>query len=157
MVFPAYAGVFLYSFLDVFWRVSVPRIRGGVPLMLAAGGQKAKGSVPRIRGGVPVAYEVALDVSRCSPHTRGCSCIIPAADRRRRVFPAYAGVFPGDKELRANPVSVPRIRGGVPGSVAMTTWVNMCSPHTRGCSYPKLKVAPVGNVFPAYAGVFLFK
>ena len=70
-VFPAYAGVFLYSRAGLIIGASLPRIRGGV---------SAEGWNP-------------ADVDQSSPHTRGCFHERLIHGRSGPVFPAYAGVF----------------------------------------------------------------
>ena len=71
-VFPAYAGVFLHTQASHQVRRRLPRIRGGVSLILPA---------PR-------------KVRWSSPHTRGCFPLRIIIILMTRVFPAYAGVFP---------------------------------------------------------------
>jgi len=74
---------------------------------------------------------------------------------RKRVFPAYAGVFRLFIEITTFLWGVPRIRGGVPQRRALHGYAGQCSPHTRGCSHMPLYVRKFQMVFPAYAGVFL--
>ena len=133
-VFPAYAGVFLPSFFLARTRYRVPRIRGGVPYVT----------------------QLPMIFLRCSPHTRGCSLPSPTAHRISHVFPAYAGVFLTSGRNITGKICVPRIRGGVPATSVSLIAYNLCSPHTRGCSYGWLPCGYVYTVFPAYAGVFLF-
>ena len=92
-VFPAYAGVF--------------RCVHSVSLRQAG--------VPRIRGGVPTEYTTSTSADTFSPHTRGCSCPIFGSEAGIDVFPAYAGVFLSVSQRMRRHLSVPRIRGGVPG------------------------------------------
>jgi len=131
-VFPAYAGVFLMQLLNSRHFLSVPRIRGGVP--------------------VPENFSHTLIA--CSPHTRGCSLAYLLAIYRNNVFPAYAGVFPSGVTLSRRARSVPRIRGGVPNYWNSQLKGGTCSPHTRGCSQFLHYTSPPIIVFPAYAGVF---
>ena len=74
-----------------------------------------------------------------------------------RVFPAYAGVFLA--LVIASPVelSLPRIRGGVSLTFAKDDDVKESSPHTRGCFLGFEKGSGRFRVFPAYAGVFLWR
>ena len=72
LVFPAYAGVFLFM---------------GVDLM-------AGRSLPRVCGGVPTDRGFGLRKSQSSPRMRGCSRQGSRLPEVRQVFPAYAGVFP---------------------------------------------------------------
>ena len=71
-VFPAYAGVFLSVVTFPADKAGLPRIRGGVSEIMAG-----------------------LDkIGESSPHTRGCFFRAHHREHQRRVFPAYAGVFP---------------------------------------------------------------
>ena len=90
-VFPAYAGVFLKR-VRFFWHsIRLPRIRGGVSDSIAS----------------------HLSLLESSPHTRGCFFKISYSVEEVKVFPAYAGVFPGDLSRARGLARLPRIRGGV--------------------------------------------
>jgi len=130
VVFPAYAGVFL---LDT--HVG-----------------SASSRVPRIRGGVPnrTAFEVVAD--KCSPHTRGCSLHFTLERRKRKVFPAYAGVFPRAIVHHRWQRRVPRIRGGVPPISCEWRNADRCSPHTRGCSIRYIMQAGLSCSVPRIRG-----
>ena len=94
-VFPAYAGVFLCALL---------------PCLTAR-------SLPRIRGGVSGRFSVLFHVVQSSPHTRGCFDSMAVRKGVWRVFPAYAGVFLSSLLSYSLFRSLPRIRGGVSGSM----------------------------------------
>ena len=72
MAFPAYAGMFLRSFLPLAGLVRFPRVCGDVSLWWTFGH--------------PV---VAL-----SPRMRGCFSREDSPRRAKPAFPAYAGMFP---------------------------------------------------------------
>ena len=92
-------------------------------------------SLPRIRGGVSRENVSIIGDILSSPHTRGCFQTPSSCRSRRRVFPAYAGVFPLPVRCMSVQSSLPRIRGGV--------------------SRMLYAVQRHQAVFPAYAGVFL--
>ena len=71
MVFPAYAGMFLFT----------------PPISWDSAG------FPRIRGDVPVIPHAAKSLGQFSPHTRGCSASEDDSNDDEAVFPAYAGMF----------------------------------------------------------------
>ena len=131
-VFPAYAGMFR-------------RARG------FSGGEKR---FPRIRGDVPLAAAQTIVPIAFSPHTRGCSGIATVLRAGAWVFPAYAGMFRVCRVCRRVLVGFPRIRGDVPGFMAMTAFKPVFSPHTRGCSEGEITYQGLVVVFPAYAGMF---
>ena len=53
-------------------------------------------------------------------------------------------------------VRFPRIRGDVPQLDRTGSGLRRFSPHTRGCSSVSGEFAAALEVFPAYAGMFLF-
>ena len=111
-VFPAYAGVFLYSTCKNCHKLSIPRIRGGVSPRPPEPVERQ--GIPRIRGGVsprppePVERQgiprIRGGVSRCirrktaqtqySPHVRGCVSFSVFFSSRGLGFQACAGVCP---------------------------------------------------------------
>lgn len=91
-VFPAYAGVFLYSTCKNCHKLSIPRIRGGVSPRPPEPVERQ--GIPRIRGGVSRCIRRKTAQTQYSPHTRGCFRFNPLAEEMQAVFPAYAGVFP---------------------------------------------------------------
>ena len=120
-----------------------------------------------------------LMVSKCIPRIRG---VVPDAQGKRtypqRVFPAYAGLFRTFSARGLVRSGIPRIRGVVPLHNIFTTLTTAYSPHTRGCSggcsccdaaccaIPRIRgVVPLVKwevnlgvpVFPAYAGLFLYR
>ena len=131
-VFPAYAGMF---------RCSTPRDNRSMRF-------------PRIRGDVPFVTAVKNAITRFSPHTRGCSVCHCRQKRHNQVFPAYAGMFRREKEIRKKAGGFPRIRGDVPADWPSGWDWSGFSPHTRGCSVVHLLVRFKPCVFPAYAGMF---
>ena len=56
----------------------------------------------------------------------------PIKDLGFVVFPAYAGMIPQPRCGKIYGISVPRIRGDDPDTVAIYPGVTVCSPHTRG-------------------------
>ena len=132
-VFPAYAGVFLFS-----------RRRGVM-----------RHGLPRIRGGVSDAFRQIDGEIESSPHTRGCFSQSILHSPPLRVFPAYAGVFLDSGERNDSNSRLPRIRGGVSRPDDRTPGRETSSPHTRGCFWRLSPPLSPCTVFPAYAGVFL--
>ena len=113
------------------------------------------GSFPRIRGDVPYAAPELVTEPPFSPHTRGCSVLLAPVWCTATVFPAYAGMFRRTPAKRNNKDCFPRIRGDVPYCKKLGLVFEKFSPHTRGCSGNARFAAPVPQVFPAYAGMFL--
>ena len=132
VVFPAYAGMFrrLHGVAGKRWRF------------------------PRIRGDVPRGKQEKREERKFSPHTRGCSWRPTLTLRPPRVFPAYAGMFRCAQPYFKVSDGFPRIRGDVPTCRQGYSPGRRFSPHTRGCSVPRVCLIRRHHVFPAYAGMF---
>ena len=111
--------------------------------------------LPRIRGGVSLILPSSLWKSKSSPHTRGCFLLEAAQLSDCSVFPAYAGVFPPEGCASSAMYGLPRIRGGVSYKTGAGGAAAESSPHTRGCFRNRQAFWSARQVFPAYAGVFL--
>ena len=130
-VFPAYAGMLLI---------------GTTP-------QPGYRSFPRIRGDAPAHRGRLVGLRRFSPHTRGCSASLTDSLFWWMVFPAYAGMLPGVRQVPHPHPCFPRIRGDAPVVQRQLGHASAFSPHTRGCSI-KPGFYPISQaVFPAYAGM----
>ena len=89
--------------------------------------------LPRIRGGVSIQVLPLRGQAKSSPHTRGCFPAGLLSDRRKKVFPAYAGVFLMFALQKGFAIGLPRIRGGVSRHGFRKQPLESSSPHTRGC------------------------
>ena len=92
VVFPAHAGMFLFSKM-------IPR---------------PQFSFPRARGDVPFTGCTLTGTQLFSPRTRGCSCGAVSHGGAGVVFPAHAGMFRVWPRLAAHGIGFPRARGDVP-------------------------------------------
>ena len=131
-VFPACAGMFLFS----------PAVQ-----------QERKG-FPRVRGDVPPAMRSTAQFRMFSPRARGCSNPYPALLPKQAVFPACAGMFPAFGREAVSFASFPRVRGDVPQYCRFCYRLPRFSPRARGCSVDGAEVGGEGVVFPACAGMF---
>ena len=134
-VFPAHAGVF-----------PPERRLSGVAVGL-----------PRTRGGVSFLTWTPTTRPTSSPHTRGCFYLARHRRSGNVVFPAHAGVCPGQSILGNFRQCLPRVRGGVSYWKSFTRARLQSSPRPRGCFRHKAALLLVGGVFPASAGVFLVR
>ena len=91
VVFPASAGVFLVVYL---------------PWMNWSG-------LPRLGGGVSITVEDAPKKGLSSPPRRGCFSTQRLSEKKRKVFPASAGVFPPISRFHNAIPCLPRLGGGV--------------------------------------------
>ena len=111
-VFPAHAGVVLWSTHDHARRARVPRACGGGP-------------VPRRRSSTRV---------ECSPRMRGWSHGSIALSPPPHVFPAHAGMVRLPHSMRTTRPRVPRACGDGPPVMPGRHCPGMCSPRMRGWS-----------------------
>ena len=132
-VFPACAGMFRIHSLSCKRRFSFPRMRGDVPVCLAAAltslsfSPHARGCsdpqlphrthpdcFPRMRGDVPDYTWQYFSLMKFSPHARGCSAVKEDPYASSGVFPACAGMFRKALVRYENSIGFPRMRGDVP-------------------------------------------
>ena len=131
-VFPAHAGVFLFTDRQ----------------------PDRPGCLPRARGGVSLIILDKFSSLMSSPRTRGCFQWRRSSDAGAAVFPAHAGVFLKPVSTYSNPVGLPRARGGVSASAGQDLDGLRSSPRTRGCFWEQMIFQRHDVVFPAHAGVF---
>ncbi len=73
---------------------------------------------------------------------------------REKLFPAYAGVFPGSLRLRQCSRTLPRLCGGISGTGTNIKGLLNSSPPMRGYFPQPAANSLTASLFPAYAGVF---
>ena len=134
MVFPAYAGMF---------RALMRNATGGTRF-------------PRVCGDVPLCEVPHAPLSPFSPRMRGCSYRCKTGAICWSVFPAYAGMFLADWGAAGTPLRFPRVCGDVPADTDLVRAVRGFSPRMRGCSADNVFSYRILEVFPAYAGMFLY-
>ena len=88
---------------------------------------------------------------------RGCSGASKGFGGVSKVFPAYAGMFLDTYPRHERYVGFPRVCGDVPANRMCGVASTGFSPRMRGCSGVKEALANIGQVFPAYAGMFLME
>ena len=89
-------------------------------------------SFPRMRGVVPAAERLEEFAGEFSPHARGCSRLLWDKPSLVRVFPACAGLFPGEPGVKGEKGGFLRTRGVVPTSKLWSSEELMFSPHAAG-------------------------
>ena len=109
--------------------------------------------IPRTRGDGPGRESWPAPCFRDSPHARGWT----RGDRERRAagrgFPARAGMDPPPPCARGGGRWIPRTRGDGPAGTFEFSWGQMDSPHARGWTVMWPKMSPLGEGFPARAGM----
>ena len=116
--------------------------------------ERPRWPVPRTRGDVPPLGEVLELHGHCSPHTRGCTVVRVRPRDRLALFPAHAGMYRCAGTGSAPGGAVPRTRGDVPYAAMIESGDDSCSPHTRGCTAGRDRLATRSNLFPAHAGMY---
>ena len=89
---------------------------------------------PRVCGDVPAISPAYNFLARFSPRVRGCSGQQQDEHRRRRVFPACAGMFLIPRMQCMQLKSFPRVCGDVPQKNVFRYHELAFSPRVRGCS-----------------------
>ena len=151
LVLPAPAGLFPRAESAAQRQSGAPRTRGAVPGL--APRRRRLRCAPRTRGPVPASGGRASDGHQCSPHPRGCSRALRVEDRRHRVLPAPAGLFPSTSLRSPEPACAPRARGAVPATNPPAAAVPSCSPRPRGCSQVRQCDRQQNLVLPVPTGV----
>ena len=112
---------------------------------------------PRARGDVPPYANSTPRPKMFSPRTRGCSGKVEGLSLVKVVFPAHAGMFLAHCAGDMPQTCFPRARGDVPPPTDRTVQLFTFSPRTRGCSSITEIAQAYIDVFPAHAGMFLFR
>ena len=129
----------------------LPAHAGMVP---SAGRDRTPASpAPRARGDGPGGLLTGLELSPCSPRTRGWSRIYLDTSTGELLLPAHAGMVPLVTVSRCPPLPAPRARGDGPGRLIGPGALVRCSPRTRGWSPDRLPVPHPRALLPAHAGM----
>ena len=131
-LFPAHAGVFPSSPVGSTSGAPFPRARGGISY--SGCGCYSRGSF--------------------SPRTRGYFLNTPRRGGGHRLFPAHAGVFPGNRSQDWRILPFPRARGGISRRPRPGMEYPPFSPRTRGYFRLPAMQSIDAILFPAHAGVF---
>ena len=107
---------------------------------------------PRVRGDVPPQKYGSTKVTEFSPRARGCSSNFSYLHGFMHVFPACAGMFPGEYWIDHRSFSFPRVRGDVPIGRNFSRNFHEFSPRARGCSVTAQDASQKEEVFPRARG-----
>ena len=118
-----------------------------------AGEAPGRSRLPRTRGDGPSHAPRPAPRRGASPHTRGWT---PARRLDLRLgpgFPAHAGMDPSTWSRRSARSRLPRTRGDGPLGQTSFPELARASPHTRGWTRGRWRLAVPGPGFPAHAGM----
>ena len=110
-------------------------------------------TVPRTCGDGPERRKNVKQHLPCSPHLRGWSPMVSPTPTSAHLFPAPAGMVPGKGQQYFVNKSVPRTCGDGPRRPVQRQLHLFCSPHLRGWSLSRPRIAPKRILFPAPAGM----
>ncbi len=111
--------------------------------------------LPRMRGDRPYLCQVSEWRQQFTPHARGSTWIEEECGKKRKVYPACAGIdLERAKKLGAD-LGLPRMRGDRPWLLASRWAVNRFTPHARGSTITSPLVMSRKSVYPACAGIDL--
>ena len=109
--------------------------------------------IPRARGDGPQAFSASSSRTRDSPRSRGWTRPLRRRARRRRGFPALAGMDPCRGSLRGPSRRIPRARGDGPMSKVQSPTPGRDSPRSRGWTVGNPELGATDCGFPALAGM----
>ena len=115
--------------------------------------KRAEHPVPRTCGDGPSGSNGSGIRIFCSPHLRGWSYARVVLHWIVELFPAPAGMVPGDPVRTGPPSSVPRTCGDGPALPSLLLRTASCSPHLRGWSRGGIARDRDRLLFPAPAGM----
>ena len=107
---------------------------------------------PRIRGEHVAGFDMSVDLTGSSPHTRGARSQLLGRTDDGRIIPAYAGSTTRAPLIASHSSDHPRIRGEHAGAHTYTPSRPGSSPHTRGAPDRRQARQSRHGIIPAYAG-----
>jgi len=113
--------------------------------------------LPRMRGDPPQEHRQYSRYRQSTPHARGSTLEKLLEDYADGVYPACAGIHHREAALYIYGDSLPRMRGDPPQN-ASDFWRDAVStPHARGSTPPLGYLNVFGVVYPACAGIHLYR
>ncbi len=132
-VYPACAGIDLYSMVS----------------------EISFFGLPRMRGDRPYSVEVLACPVVFTPHARGSTLCYMTLYSCGKVYPACAGIDPSPKGPAPGQTCLPRMRGDRPPLLRLLSLQSRFTPHARGSTCGSANVGPRETVYPACAGIDL--
>ena len=91
--------------------------------------------LPRRRGDQPPQMVARFKENTFTPHARGSTQWVCHLQRRKRIYPACAGINPGGSALSFGILNLPRMRGDQPMQILGDGFVLKFTPRARGSTY----------------------
>ena len=110
-------------------------------------------SLPRMRGDRPFDTSVIIAGTMFTPHARGSTVGGRARAEAASVYPACAGIDPGQGSGKEGCLCLPRMRGDRPLATLISSPSHEFTPHARGSTLAENGVKMTVDVYPACAGI----
>ena len=88
-----------------------------------------------------------------TPQTRGSTQWVCHLQRRKRIYPACAGINPTARSIVTMLCNLPRMRGDHPMQILGDGFVLKFTPHARGSTQFDMPPARRASIYPACAGI----
>ncbi len=111
--------------------------------------------LPRMRGDRPPCYDSKGYTRKFTPHARGSTVYRHHSLTTQHVYPACAGIDPGQERTSTIWCSLPRMRGDRPRYPESPVPLAVFTPHARGSTHPIYATRYSPGVYPACAGIDL--
>jgi len=110
-----------------------------------------------MRGDPPSFVAIEFETRGSTPHARGSTQTQLGSRSLQQVYPACAGIHPQAYTTLVAFYGLPRMRGDPPGKVYIGQALDMSTPHARGSTLQSLVSSAGHDVYPACAGIHLYR
>ena len=108
---------------------------------------------PRMRGDQPAVVARRPVSFAFTPHARGSTYHDSWSMSRKIIYPACAGINPGERQVHRKHQHLPRRRGDQPPQMVARFKENTFTPHARGSTYADPRRWFCSQIYPAGAGI----
>lgn len=108
---------------------------------------------PRMRGDQPAVVARRPVSFAFTPHARGSTPLKLQSLLTKKIYPACAGINPGERQVHRKHQHLPRRRGDQPNSICLRLAEHRFTPHARGSTLVIALSADVVYIYPACAGI----
>ena len=113
------------------------------------------GNLPRMRGDQPAVVARRPVSFAFTPHARGSTYHDSWSMSRKIIYPACAGINPGERQVHRKHQHLPRRRGDQPNGYATCNAEKEFTPHARGLTRLPDQSSQCSAIYPAGAGITL--
>ena len=109
--------------------------------------------LPRRRGDQPPQMVARFKENTFTPQARGSTQWVCHLQRRKRIYPACAGINPTARSIVTMLCNLPRMRGDHPMQILGDGFVLKFTPQARGSTQFDMPPARRASIYPACAGI----